>query len=333
MNIYDFDETIYDSDSTKDFYFYCLKRYPAILLTVPYMAWGFFLYVIGAVEKTRAKEIMYRFLHHIPDIDAELERFWDINERKIKPWYRERQREDDIIISASPEFLLSPICNRLGIKYLMASRVDKKTGKYTGENCWGEEKVKRLYEVFPDSKCEEFYSDSLSDTPLAKIADKAMIIRGEKLIQWKEYKKPKWKMFLSREFLSFLIIGVINTFSNAVFSIGYLWILKKLFAGQSPQWYTNIAFYPGYLTANILAYILNSKLTFKEKKLTFVKYVKFFLSYIPNFVIQKLIVKLFTMLVSGYSFIAYAIAAIIGVPITFVFMKIFAFRKKDNKKE
>ena len=32
MNIYDFDETIYDSDSTKDFYFYCLKKYPKILV-------------------------------------------------------------------------------------------------------------------------------------------------------------------------------------------------------------------------------------------------------------------------------------------------------------
>ena len=42
MNIYDFDETIYDSDSTKDFYFYCLKKYPKILLSVPIMAWTFF---------------------------------------------------------------------------------------------------------------------------------------------------------------------------------------------------------------------------------------------------------------------------------------------------
>ena len=41
MNIYDFDETIYDSDSTKDFYFYCLKKYPKILLSVPIMAWTF----------------------------------------------------------------------------------------------------------------------------------------------------------------------------------------------------------------------------------------------------------------------------------------------------
>ncbi len=69
---------------------------------------------------------------------------------------------------------MKPICERLGIKNLMASKVDKHTGLYDGENCWGEEKVKRLYEKFPNAKCEEFYSDSLSDTPLAELADKAM---------------------------------------------------------------------------------------------------------------------------------------------------------------
>lgn len=99
----------------------------------------------------------------------------------------------------------------------MASKVDKHTGLYDGENCWGEEKVKRLYEKFPNAKCEEFYSDSLSDTPLAELADKAMIIRGNELIEWNEYKPSKLKMFLSREFLSFLIVGGINTVSNVIF--------------------------------------------------------------------------------------------------------------------
>ncbi|MBR0027175.1 MAG: HAD-IB family phosphatase [Clostridia bacterium] len=319
MNIYDFDETIYDSDSTKDFYFYCLKRYPKILLTVPRMAWGFFLYTLGAIEKTRAKEIMYRFLRHIPDIDEALEDFWNLNEHKIKKWYKDRQREDDIIISASPEFLLEPICKRLGIKHIMASRVDKKTGEYTGKNCHDTEKVKRLYEKFPDAHCEEFYSDSLSDTPLAEIADKPMIIRGERLIPWKEYKPKKWKMFLTREFLSFVIVGVINTGSNVIFSALY-----RLFIPD-----TTLAFFPGYITSNVVSYLLNSYLTFKEK-LGFVKFIKFFISYIPNFIIQTAIVWLFDNFIHGPSIIAYALAAVIGVPVTFVFMKIFTFKKSDT---
>ncbi len=45
------------------------------------------------------------------------------------------RKEDDVIISASPEFLLRPICNRLGIRHLIASRVDARSGAYDGQNC------------------------------------------------------------------------------------------------------------------------------------------------------------------------------------------------------
>lgn len=317
MNIYDFDETIYDSDSTKDFYFYCLRKYPKMLFSVPPMFWAFLLYILGVKTKTRFKEKMYGFLRYIPDIDSTLCDFWDKNEYKVKQWYKERHKDSDIIISASPEFLLKPICKRLGIKSLIASRVDKNTGIYTGENCWGEEKVLRLRTEFPEAVCEEFYSDSLSDTPLAGIAGMAKIIRGNELIEWQEYKPSRLKMFLSREFLSFLIVGGINTVSNIIFSTIYSMFIPN----------TTIAFFPGYITSNIVSYLLNSYLTFKEK-LGFVKFIKFFISYIPNFVIQTVIVYLFDRFVHGAPVLAYAIAAVIGVPVTFVFMKIFAFKKE-----
>lgn len=317
MNIYDFDETIYDSDSTKDFYFYCLRKYPKMLFSVPPMFWAFLLYILGVKTKTRFKEKMYGFLRYIPDIDSTLCDFWDKNEYKVKQWYKERHKDSDIIISASPEFLLKPICKRLGIKSLIASRVDKNTGIYTGENCWGEEKVLRLRTEFPEAVCEEFYSDSLSDTPLAGIAGMAKIIRGNELFEWQEYKPSRLKMFLSREFLSFLIVGGINTVSNIIFSTIYSMFIPN----------TTIAFFPGYITSNIVSYLLNSYLTFKEK-LGFVKFIKFFISYIPNFVIQTVIVYLFDRFVHGAPVLAYAIAAIIGVPVTFVFMKIFAFKKE-----
>ncbi len=316
-NIYDFDETIYYSDSTKDFYFYCLKKFPKILFSVPSMMWAFFLYILGIKTKTQFKEKMYTFLKYVPDIDTALEDFWNKNEHKTKKWYTDRKKDNDIIISASPEFLLSPICKRLGIKNLIASRVDKHTGKYSGENCWGEEKVIRLNAEFGIVECAEFYSDSLSDTPLARIAKKAQIIKGDTLIEWNDYKPSKFSMFFSREFLSFIVIGVINTLSNIIFSAIY-----SLFISG-----TTLAFLPGYISANIVSYILNSYITFKEK-LSVVKYIKFFISYIPNFIIQTIIVALYEKFINGPDIIAYIIAAIIGVPVTFVFMKLFTFKKK-----
>ena len=101
---------------------------------------------------------------------------------KIKPFYKNQQQKDDVIISASPEFLLAPICKTLKINYLMASVVDEHTGKYSGINCHGKEKVRRYREMFGDTKIHEFYSDSYSDTPLAKISEKAFIVKGNRLL-------------------------------------------------------------------------------------------------------------------------------------------------------
>ncbi len=294
-----------------------------MLLSVPAMAWTFFLYILGVKTKTQFKEKMYGFLRYVPDIEETVGDFWEEHITNIKPWYREKQREDDIIISASPEFLLKTACKKLGIKHLIASRVDKRTGVYTGENCHGEEKVRRLNEEMPGAVCDEFYSDSLSDAPLAMLAKKAWVVRKNKLVEWDNYKPSKLKMFFSREFLAFLIVGVINTLSNVVFSTIYSIFIPN----------TTLAFFPGYITSNVVSYILNSKLTFKEK-LGFVKFIKFFISYIPNFLIQTVIVWLFDTFVHGPSVIAYAIAAVIGVPVTFVFMKLFTFRKKtENDKQ
>lgn len=99
------------------------------------------------------------------------------------------KQETDIIISASPEFLLEPICKELGVECMMATKVDKSTGLFDGENCHGKQKVTRLYESYPEAQIDEFYSDMYCDTPLALLAKRAYIVKGEKLSPWKFKKK------------------------------------------------------------------------------------------------------------------------------------------------
>jgi len=187
-NVYDFDETIYQGDSTFDFYRFCLKRNPWILtelvIFIPYSI----LFMIGLKSQTEMKEKFYRFLRHLNSVDDLLEEFWNTHRSNIKAFYLEGQKENDIVISASPEFLLIPVCKSLNIKYLMASRVDKHTGAYTGENCKGKEKVRRLRELMPDALIGDFYSDSLSDAPLAELADRSFLVKDNKIIPWSEYR-------------------------------------------------------------------------------------------------------------------------------------------------
>lgn len=192
MNVYDFDETIYHGDSTVDFFFYCMRHKPLMIRSFPGTIAAFALWKSGKWTKTQFKQQMYRFLTALGDTETVVEEFWKLHIKNIKAWYIENtRRPDDVVISASPEFLLRPACRQLGIQYLMASRVDPYTGKYTGENCWGEEKVRRFREEFGDAAIDTFYSDSLSDTPLARLADTAWIVRDDVLIPWKEWELKK----------------------------------------------------------------------------------------------------------------------------------------------
>ena len=182
MNVFDFDKTIFHGDSTAKFYKYCIVKYPKILKHLPSMACAFAgYYVFKKGTKTQCKEVFYRFLKEIPDVDKAVENFWEKNYDGIFDWYKKIRNDSDIVISASPEFLLEGVCKKLGVAKMMASVVDKNTGKYCGENCHGEEKVRRFYEYIPDGEIDEFYSDSISDLPLAKISQKAFVItpKGE----------------------------------------------------------------------------------------------------------------------------------------------------------
>ena len=72
----------------------------------------------------------------------------------------------------------------IGIDYLIATNIDKHTGKFTGNNCYGEEKVVRFYEKFGNIEPASFYSDSLSDTPMAEISKKSYLIKNDKVLDW-----------------------------------------------------------------------------------------------------------------------------------------------------
>lgn len=184
MNTYDFDKTIYDGDSTIDFYWHCIKKFPQIILYLPSQVMAAIKYKLKVIDKTKFKEEFYCFFKKVPDIDREVKNFWDKNDYKIKKWYIDQKAEDDVIISASPEFLLREACERIGVKNLIASRVDKSTGKYIGDNCYGKEKLRRFYQEYPNEIIDEFYSDSYSDEPIAKVARKSFIVSKEMIKKW-----------------------------------------------------------------------------------------------------------------------------------------------------
>lgn len=189
MNVYDFDGTIYKGDSSIDFFLFCAKRKPKIFLLVPRIVAAFTFRLVRKADTETVKSAFFSFVRLIPDIDAFVSEFWKTHSKKIMDWYLAQKKSDDVIVSASPEFLLKRIGGELGVR-VIASRVCKKSGALLGKNCKAEEKVKRFREEFgTDCLIENFYSDSKSDFPLAQLAQNARLCKRGKMKAWDDKKR------------------------------------------------------------------------------------------------------------------------------------------------
>ena len=183
MNVYDFDDTIYAGNSMMDFYLFCVKKHPAILQRLPRQGVAMLRYAQKKQSKDDAKSAFYAFLLHVPNIEAAVLSFWQSHQKKIRKWYLLQKKADDIIISASPFFVLAPICKTLGAA-LIATEMDAHTGEMLGPNCKGEEKVTRFLAAHPGAIIDAFYSDSLSDAPMAALAKKAVLVKKDEMLPW-----------------------------------------------------------------------------------------------------------------------------------------------------
>ena len=184
MNVYDFDETILEGDTERYFWSWIFKNYPNVQGYKSEYLFYKSLQEMGLISRDDSRPHMYAFLKEFENIDSIVDAFWVEHECYIKKWYLKNRREDDVIISATPEFLLVPICKKLGVKHLIASHMDKKTGKMCEKFNYAEQKVLRFKEVFVDTVPDCFYSDSESDRFMAQISKKAIKVIGNDLVDW-----------------------------------------------------------------------------------------------------------------------------------------------------
>lgn len=128
------------------------------------------------------------------------------------------------------------------------------------------------------------------------------------------------KLFLNRNFLWFCIIGTVNTINAAFFS----WVAHHYIQN-------NIAAVFGYIISITIAFFLNCKIIFKDK-LSPLRYLRFLISYIPNFIIYFLVTFITINTLRLHQFWATALASIAGGPITFLIIKLYAFGERDKQK-
>ncbi|MEZ3420744.1 MAG: haloacid dehalogenase-like hydrolase [Eubacterium sp.] len=159
MDIYDFDKTIVPFDSGSLFTLYCLLHYPWIIIYLPVIAAAALLMLLKIINFTAFKKTCFMFVPLIP-LERAVKGFWNRHEKEVHKWFLKDKRSY-VVISASPDFLLKEIAERLGFDHLICTRHSRRSGMIIGENCRDSEKVRRFAEEFPNTRVMDVYSDSI----------------------------------------------------------------------------------------------------------------------------------------------------------------------------
>ncbi len=321
MNVYDFDGTIYKKDCSIEFYKFCLRRNIKILLALPYQIVGAALYLAGIYNKRQLKICYFKFLKYIDDIDLYIIKFWEEEVKKdcFNSWYIDKHKDTDVIISASPLFLIYEASKYLNVKNVIASKVNKYNGLFEGENCRGEEKVKLFKETFLQNDINEFYSDSLTDEPLAKIACQAYFVSDGQIQKWC-YGQKKYDLI---EKIRYIFWGGITTGINVV-----LFILFNL-TGIT---YT-VSNVVSYFIAVLISYFLNRKFVFKGAIVNsnIRSMCNYFIVRIASITLETLALFFTVEKIRLNVYFSKICISIIVILSTYILNKVFVFKNKKNK--
>lgn len=185
LNIIDFDETLYKHDSLIRFCLFIYKKRPKQIINVFEQAFAFFLHSFKIIDTKIYKQMFLSFAKGINEndlIELSIE-FWNneyphsFNNEILKSI---EKSERTICISASPEIYLKYICDKLNIE-LIGTILEFKDAKYyiVGENCKGQEKLKRLIKYMnnQDFIIDSSYSDSMTDLPIFNKSNNAYLVK------------------------------------------------------------------------------------------------------------------------------------------------------------
>ena len=185
---FDFDGTLTYQDTLLPFLVYThgwISTFGKLTLQLPNLT----TYLLGGISRQEAKEsILKQFYAGIPlkQLQQKGEEFAKALDKHIKPDMQKRlqwhlqQGHRCVLISATLDVYLEPWAKRVGIHEVISSRMQatpdgKTTGYLLGSNCWGPEKVRRLYERLGprENYCLYAYGDSRGDLELLAAADHA----------------------------------------------------------------------------------------------------------------------------------------------------------------
>ena len=181
IDVYDFDHTLFEGETSLAFFFYTLKKRPWILFFMPVLLLSGILLLLFPNDLTIGKRFFLLPLkwvgafHMIPDFWKEMKL-----QGRLAPWFHPTENDVPVVIcSASPGFLLSPLfVDDLAVAAVLATEVEPSGLHFLTPNTRGPEKVRRLKEAFPEAQIRIAASDSEGhDGPLLQLASVPLLVR------------------------------------------------------------------------------------------------------------------------------------------------------------
>lgn len=193
---FDVDKTLIKIDSLFALLYYTLRRKPKALLGLPRLLVMLAVYVLGIIDTKKVKEEMLYVVKYLTA--EELEDFFHsviiskglYQDARSELARRKKEGYTVVLVSASPECYLKYFEKMPEVDYVLGTVLEVRDGNYInsiqGENCKGEEKVRRILillerEGLTINKQESCgYSDSLSDLPMLDLAHHKYLINNKK---------------------------------------------------------------------------------------------------------------------------------------------------------
>jgi HAD superfamily hydrolase (TIGR01490 family) len=210
LAIFDVDYTLTRRETLVEFFLFMLKKKPRLLKHLPGTIRAAVQLLFKGMELKRAKESFIAFTEGIREEEMKciVKEFYEKRLSKLLyvdavAMMRKLKGEGCrvYLISASAEFYLKELYNIKEVDKVIGTRFKVEEGIHkrgmVGENCKGEEKVKRLMEelkkenIEVDFKNSYMFSDSLSDLPLLELVGNPYLINYKKvhdkiqILRWK----------------------------------------------------------------------------------------------------------------------------------------------------
>ena len=205
MSVFDLDRTLTRRGTYLPFLVFAAARLrPWRLATLAAVAACMAAYKLGAVGRTRLKELMHNLLlgpslegdaaRHIADRFAER-----LLARGLRPQARPQVDAARaaghlvVIATAAPELYARPLAHGLGVAHLVATRSvwdgDRLLDRIDGLNCYGDEKLAR-FEGFLSAQGAatagariRVFSDHVSDRPLFERCDEPVAVNPDRRLR------------------------------------------------------------------------------------------------------------------------------------------------------